>query len=221
MAIAFDNATDGNLVNPGTDLPWSHLSALGSVAINVHASSSSLIQAVASSYTGVGSVETSTTATNPSAVNFTQTVTTTAANCWTVAQFNNGNGATNAAVTGVLRIGGTGGGYISLHDSNAALSPGSNSLQANAGGGAVDWGGIILSLAPGSGTWLIVATLGDTASDLVTSVTANGSAMAKQNVVQIPGDRFISLWAIAVTAAAGTQLEPWHKHGAMGALMAA
>src|SRR5882672_11814158 len=46
---------------------------------------------------------------------------------------------------------------------------------------------------------LTVNVLGDLSADLVTSVTFNASSMIKQGAVQIPSDRFQSVW---------TQLNP-------------
>lgn len=52
----------------------------------------------------------------------------------------------------------------------------------------------------GNNRYLLVGTIGDNVSDLITGVTYNSVAMSKLNVVQIPSDRFLTLWGLAAPA---------------------
>lgn len=48
----------------------------------------------------------------------------------------------------------------------------------------------------GSNLALVVGTLGDLTSDLITGVTYNAVAMTKLGVIKIPADRFMTLWGL-------------------------
>lgn len=47
-----------------------------------------------------------------------------------------------------------------------------------------------------SGNCVMVGTVGDLTSDLITGVTYNAVAMAKVGVIQMPTDRFLTLWGL-------------------------
>jgi hypothetical protein len=122
--------------------------ASGTHQVSVSASSSIVIEGGSASYTGVSGLDASATtnaAASP-ATSVTGTITTIAANAWTVAIFRNDNAAASAG-TGTTSRGNFGDLSCALMDSNGALSPGSHTLQATLGGGE-NWAVVIASLAP-------------------------------------------------------------------------
>jgi hypothetical protein len=126
--------------------------ASGAHTVTVTASSSTFMEGGSASYIGVGSIEGNIAQTNTAtagSASVTGTITTSAANCWTVAGFRNDDGAASAGAGTTLR-GNFGDTALAIMDSNAALAAGSHTLTANEVNNP-SWAVIIASLAP-SGT---------------------------------------------------------------------
>lgn len=121
--------------------------ASGSNQVVATASSSILLAGMSASYTGADAFELSATNTAASpATGVTGTVTTQRPNAWTIATFSADAGGTISAGSGTTSRVTNSSGMFALMDSNASLTPGSNTLQVS--GGAADWGVVIASLAP-------------------------------------------------------------------------
>lgn len=56
----------------------------------------------------------------------------------------------------------------------------------------------------GSNPYIVVGTIGDLTSDLITGVTDDTIAMSKLGVIQVPTDRFLTLWGL-LNPTAGTK----------------
>lgn len=123
--------------------------ATGNNTVLVSASSSIFIAGASASYFNAGSIEAgaTTNTANAPATSVTGTVTTTAANCWTVATVANDSGVAISGGAGTTSRGTNSITPLNMLDSNAALAPGSHTLQGTGGGGA-NWGIVIASLAP-------------------------------------------------------------------------
>lgn len=123
----------------------------GSHNVVVTSSSSNTVRLGSVSYNGCSSTQPDAVTTNgptSAASPFTTTLTTVAANCWTVL-FADGVNAITAGTGSTFRLNdsGTDGRFTALYDSNGALSTGSHSMSVTHTGTSVNTA-IMLSLAP-------------------------------------------------------------------------